>query len=583
MVDLANAALDEPQKLPFRRHVVPLRDLLGLRCLERAVPLAGEAGLDRAVSAVNVMEVPDVLDWVKPRELLVTSGYPLAVGDEDPAAMLTRLVPEFHHRRLAGIGIKLGRYLDTVPEQALELADELDFPVLGLPPDLAFDDLIEQAFVQLGHRHADALSRADTLHTSLSRLILNGANLDQISAEVARVLGVGIMVTSPDGREWGGALDGDLRVRLVESGLIDDSGRFRVERLNLGPRPLENGEARVLPVPAGGNDLARLVCVSPRRALGFDDVQALERTAIVVALLLTRQQAVAVVENKYRGDFLRDVFLDRAGDEAFVVEHARTFGWELDRPTVVLSAELNPVDPSEEPASDRAHRVWQERFAAAWRQVCEARDRSIATVDFSTEVVSLLPASMSASSLRASVDQLVGAVAGDQGGGRRPFSVGVSRVVSSISELPTAYNQARRAAKIGRRINGGRCTTWFDDLGLHRLIALVPDPRELNEFVDDVLGELAEDTPESTDLRTTLQLLLDTNLNVAEAARKQFFHYNTMRYRITKLQSILGPFTTDPTLRLNIAVALQVLDFQHCKEHRKPSTTKPPLTAHTHE
>ncbi|SFO80407.1 PucR family transcriptional regulator [Saccharomonospora viridis] len=571
MVDLANAALDEPQELPFRRHVIPLRELLNLRCLERTAILAGEGGLDRAVSAVNVMEVPDVLDWVKPQELLVTTGYPLATGNEDPAEMLTELVPEFHHRKLAGIGIKLGRYLDTVPERALALADELDFPVLRLPLDLAFDDLIEQTFAQLGQRQADALSRADTLHTSLSRLILNGADLDQISAEVARVLGVSIVVTSTDGREWGGALEDGLRERLADIGLLDNSGRFRVERLTTGPYPLEGGEARVLPVPAGGNDLARLVCVSPHRVLGFDDVQALERTAIVVALLLTRQQAVAVVENKYRGDFLRDVFLDRAGDEAFVIEHARTFGWELDRPTVVLSAELDPLDPTEEPVSDRTRRLWQERFAAAWRQVCEARDRSIATVDFSTEVVSLLPASLPADSLRTVVDQLVGAVAGDQGGGRRPFSVGVSRVVSSVSELPHAYNQARRAAKIGRRINGGRCTTWFDDLGLHRLIALVPDPQELREFVDDMLGELAADTPEAADLRTTLQLLLDTNLNVAEAARKQFFHYNTMRYRITKLQAMLGPFTTDPVLRLNIAVALQVLDFQHCKERRKPS------------
>jgi purine catabolism regulator len=104
--------------------------------------------------------------------------------------------------------------------------------------------------------------------------------------------------------------------------------------------------------------------------------------------------------------------------------------------------------------------------------------------------------------------------------------------------------------------------TWFDDLGLHRLIALVPDEAELHAFADDVLGELAGDSEDAVDLRTTLQVLLDTNLNVAEAARQQFFHYNTMRYRVGKLERLLGPFTSDPHLRLDVAVALQVLEFR---------------------
>ncbi len=160
------------------------------------------------------------------------------------------------------------------------------------------------------------------------------------------------------------------------------------------------------------------------------------------------------------------------------------------------------------------------------------------------------------------VEPIVAVIRGDRGGGRRSFSVGVSRLVTRPSELPEAYTHARRAVEVGRRINGTGSLTTFDSLGVHRLISFVPDVQELRSFAVEVLGPLVADTATPSDLRATLQILLDTNLNVAEAARVQHFHYNTVRYRVTKLESMLGPFTTDPYLRLDLAVALQVWSMQ---------------------
>jgi purine catabolism regulator len=173
-------------------------------------------------------------------------------------------------------------------------------------------------------------------------------------------------------------------------------------------------------------------------------------------------------------------------------------------------------------------------------------------------VVVLLGAPPEGGDLAGLLAELDGQVAGDRGGGRLSFSLGLSRVIPGPAALPHAYEQARTAVRIGRRVHGPGARSTFDQLGAYRLLALIPDGAELRAFVADVLGELADDTPEAADLRHTLETLLDTNGNVAESARRLHFHYNTLRYRIEKLERIVGGFTDSPALRLDLSLALRV-------------------------
>ncbi|MEW2358837.1 helix-turn-helix domain-containing protein, partial [Spirillospora sp. NPDC029432] len=207
-------------------------------------------------------------------------------------------------------------------------------------------------------------------------------------------------------------------------------------------------------------------------------------------------------------------------------------------------------------------RAAQERLAAAWTTTVRRHDRGAAVATFAHEVVAVVGADgddsgpMSGGPVQAIVKEAAAVFAEH----RRTFSTGVSRTVDTPAGLPEAYEQAVKAVRVGRQLHGAGARAHFDQLGVYRLLSLVSDPAELHAFVRETLGELAgDDEPELVDLRRTLQVLLETNLNVAETARRLHFHYNTLRYRIGKLERMLGPFTEDAHLRLNLTLALHVL------------------------
>ncbi|MDT5027179.1 MAG: PucR family transcriptional regulator, purine catabolism regulatory protein, partial [Micromonosporaceae bacterium] len=187
---------DDPATSSAKGVGLRVREVLEAPCLANARVLAGAGGLDRIVQRLNVMEVPDILPWVKPHELLLTTGYPVR---DDPEA-LVRLVGALDDRGLAALAIKLHRYLDEVPPGLLEEADRRDFPIIEFPEDVGFDDVLNEVLGTLLNRQAALAARSEEVHRALVSVVLEGGDLTDLAQELATILGGPVLVTTPDGR-----------------------------------------------------------------------------------------------------------------------------------------------------------------------------------------------------------------------------------------------------------------------------------------------------------------------------------------------------------------------------------------------
>jgi len=516
--------------------------------------------MHRLVRRLNVMEVPDVLPWVKADELILTTGYPLR---QSPTSLIG-LVGDLDDRGLAAFAIKLARYIDELPADMLAEADRRGFPVILLPDDVGFDDILNQVLTEILNKQAAALAHSDEVHRAIIATVLAGGGLDEVTAKAATLLShADVIAIGTEGAILASAgPEGERMPDLAELVRADLSARGVV---NLAG----TGTAIVVPITAGDFDYGWLLAARRDGVHATDTLTILERAAAVAALTITQKLAVTAVETRYQSDLFRDLVEGRLDDLERVLDQARWFGWNVQASLVLTVTTVQPV-PDQSP---RSRRDDLERFAAAWRSALEGRIAGAAVVVVSDQVLTLLPVDQPEAGAvepnRATVPavadliSLVGArVHLDRHGASRPASTGISRPVSSLSELPAAYSQARRAAQVGLQTQVSGAVTSFDSLGVLRLLSLIPDSAELRSFLSEVLGPLVPGGgAEQSDLLETLRVLLEANLNVAEAARSLHFHYNTLRYRIGKLERLLGPFMSDPSVRLNVQLALHVVDI----------------------
>jgi hypothetical protein len=117
---------------------IPVEIMLKLPEMAGVSVVAGAAGLRREISSVNVMEVPDFSKYLKSGELLVTTMYPIRNNE----AMQRRLIPLLIEKGVAALALAPLHEHDLIPSFMINQADEMGLPLLKLPYEISFDELI---------------------------------------------------------------------------------------------------------------------------------------------------------------------------------------------------------------------------------------------------------------------------------------------------------------------------------------------------------------------------------------------------------------------------------------------------------
>jgi PucR family transcriptional regulator, purine catabolism regulatory protein len=502
-----------------RRVGITVREALALPALASGRLVAGERGLDRRITSVNMMEVPDIGGYVRPGELLVTTAYPLR-GD---ARALDELVRMLAARQLAGLAIKPRRYIDEMPGAMVAVADRLGFPVIELPDGASFNDILADVLGSILNRHALQLERSRVIHDRLTTVALAGGSLHDLLEALTSLVGHGSAVFDPHGE-------------LIASAGAQSPGvaAARTSR----------------PVQAGAQRHGEMVLWAGEAEIGPDGVVALEHAATIAALEIAQARILLAREQRHRVLLLQELVSGALRDPEEIAERVAAYGWNFTVPRAAVVAVVQdesggPPEVGGRPLEEQLVGVARQvlgRNAIAW-----ALRSGIAILVDASEAPALAAARRFASAVGRELPSL-------------HLAVGVGRTCSGVDDLHASYREATEAAGLGRELRGSDFVIGYEELGIYRLLQSMVAGGALRRFCDETLGPLLDyDRRHRGSLVRTLDTYLRLDRNMAAAARELFVHYNTLRYRVQQISTLTGGLDRHPTSRLALEVAVHGL------------------------
>ncbi|MFZ0325425.1 MAG: PucR family transcriptional regulator [Actinomycetes bacterium] len=498
---------------PLGRLRAPtLRTVLGMPGLS-VVLRSGRDALDRPVRWVAVSELEDPTPYLEGGELLLTTG--LRLNGRNARRYVERLVAV----GVTGLGLGVGLTHAVIPETLLRAADEHGLPVLEVPEPTPFIAISKAVSDLLAAAEYEAVFRAVETQGDLTRAALEPDGAGAVVARLSKELAAQVVLLDPAGRVVHAA-PRDARA-LVEA-LAPQVERLRGLGAKSSAAFDHDGSSVVLQPLAAAGRVRGYLALARSQAFSVADHQLIGVGVALVSLALERPEGTDTARRDLR-DAVFSLLVDGSAMGDLPVAGV---GWDevLAGSVRVLLTEGSPARLLEvlESVEDVAP-------GQGWRGAARHDGRLVVLVpDVAEELATVVGL-----------------------GPGLPW--GVSDPVLAATDLADGLRQARRALAAAAP-DGVRT---FGDLAREGVVGLL-DLETGRGFADRLLAPL--ESRERGDLVASVRAWLAHHGQWDAAATSLGVHRHTLRYRMRRVEELLGKSLDDADLRADLWIALAIRD-----------------------
>ncbi|MFG2113063.1 PucR family transcriptional regulator [Streptomyces sp. NPDC048718] len=543
---------------------------------------AGEDRLDTPVRWAHVSELTDPVPYMEGGELLLTTA--LTLDAEDPEAM-RRYVRRLLAAGVVGLGFAVGVTYEDIPAALVDAAREEHLPLLAVPrptPFLAISKAVSAAIAAEQYRSVTA---GFEVQRELTRAAL-AEGPDGVVARLAAHVDGWVALYDTSGTVLAVAPEWAAR-RAAR--LAPDVERFRERSAPAstvvgGGEDEEEGTDRVELQSLGtGRRVRGALAVGTGAPLGTAERYAVHSAIALLTLTTERSRSLQAAEHRLGAAVLRMLLDGQTG-------HATTaagdlYGGLLDAPYRLLIAEpATAAAPEAGPVAGAATGPASGTGAATGTGAAGVATGPAVVRASGEAPLAELGDALESAAARAGESVLAvltepegpaGAgrlvvLAGDGGAvvtaceryaGRESEETGLVLGLSGPAGAATAaaaYKQAEQALSVARR--RGRTLVEHEEVAAGSVLPLLAD-EAVRAFADGLLRALyAHDATGRGDLVASLRAWLSRHGQWDAAAADLGVHRHTLRYRMRRVEEILGRSLDDPDVRMELWLALKATD-----------------------
>jgi len=544
-----------------------LKELLSLPIYANAKVLAGHNGMTNSVQSVNIMDAPDIINYLKPQELLLTTGY--AMKDQ-PEALLS-LVKSMAEVGCAGLAIKTKRFLQEVPSEVLQCSEKLQFPILELSLEHSLGDICNDSLSHILEKRTDELHYALTTHKQFSQMIMQGKSTVDVIEALSLLINSPVMLMNPQGgllyrsssmtEKLYLALTSELQAELISP---SSHSSYSIP-FTFALTPYSAVE--LYPIVTFQLE-GLLIVLTSDISKHFNNLtkHAMEQAANVIGLELIKKQAVKERSRRYKNEFFSDFVDGLITSEQELIHRSKNYDL-LNHPVYVSivakrDTSFDTFRPSSTLESDGRFISERDRHYNLLKSEFAKLDLRFVLFTKNEYFCFLTALKASQEIAKGKEDKFLGQLKhmvlylSEQHG--IPISIGIGNPVSKLTQIPLSYKEAIEALQTGYDARKKQFVQPYRAKNFNNLLRMIPK-EELKEYYEETFKDLLGiEGKERSDLLKTLSTFYDTHCQLAETAKQLFVHRNTVTYRLEKCERLTGRDLRDPVESLRFRTAFSM-------------------------